>query len=57
MDSSEEFGETEGLGLINGKVIPIPPKSTNGDTHLGGDDVDQVIIDFLAEEFKKNEQI
>ncbi len=31
--------------------------STNGDTHLGGDDFDQVIIDFLAEEFKKNEQI
>jgi len=31
--------------------------STNGDTHLGGDDFDQVIIDFLAEEFKNNEQI
>ena len=31
--------------------------STNGDTQLGGDDFDQVIIDFLAEEFKKNEQI
>ena len=31
--------------------------STNGDTHLGGDDFDQVIIDFLAEEFKKNEEI
>ena len=31
--------------------------STNGDTHLGGDDFDQVIIDFLAEEFEKNEQI
>ena len=31
--------------------------STNGDTHLGGDDFDQVIIDFLAEEFKTNEQI
>jgi molecular chaperone DnaK len=28
-------------------------KSTNGDTHLGGDDFDQVIIDYLAEEFKK----
>ena len=32
-------------------------KSTNGDTHLGGDDFDQVIIDWLAEEFKKNEGI
>ena len=30
-------------------------KSTNGDTHLGGDDFDQVIIDWLAEEFKKDE--
>ncbi len=29
--------------------------STNGDTHLGGDDFDQVIIDWLAEEFKKEE--
>ena len=31
--------------------------STNGDTHLGGDDFDQVIIDFLAQEFNKNESI
>ncbi len=28
-------------------------KSTNGDTHLGGDDFDQIIINHLAEEFKK----
>ena len=32
-------------------------KSTNGDTHLGGDDFDQVIIDWLAEEFLKEENI
>ncbi len=32
-------------------------KSTDGDTHLGGDDFDQVIIDWLAEEFKKEEGI
>lgn len=32
-------------------------KSTNGDTHLGGDDFDQKIIDWLAEEFKKDEGI
>jgi molecular chaperone DnaK len=32
-------------------------KSTNGDTHLGGDDFDQVIIDWLAEEFLKDERI
>jgi molecular chaperone DnaK len=30
-------------------------KSTNGDTHLGGDDFDHVIIDWLAEEFLKDE--
>ena len=32
-------------------------KSTNGDTHLGGDDFDHVIIDWLAEEFMKNHNI
>jgi molecular chaperone DnaK len=32
-------------------------KSTNGDTHLGGDDFDQVIIDWLAGEFKKDEGV
>ncbi len=32
-------------------------KSTNGDVHLGGDDFDQVIIDWLAAEFQAEEQI
>ena len=32
-------------------------RSTNGDTHLGGDDFDQRVIDWLAEEFKKQEGI
>ena len=32
-------------------------KSTNGDTHLGGDDFDQKIIHFLVEEFKKQEGV
>ncbi len=32
-------------------------KSTNGDTHLGGDDFDQQIIDWLIEEFKKDQGI
>ena len=31
--------------------------STNGDTHLGGDDFDQVLIDYIAEEFKKEHGI
>src|SRR5438445_5065806 len=32
-------------------------KATNGDTHLGGDDFDQVIIDWIADEFKKDHGI
>lgn len=32
-------------------------KSTNGDTHLGGDDFDKVILDWIAEEFKKENSV
>ena len=32
-------------------------KATNGDTHLGGDDFDQRIIDWLADEFRKDQGI
>lgn len=32
-------------------------KSTNGDTHLGGDDFDDIVINWLADEFKKDEGI
>jgi molecular chaperone DnaK len=32
-------------------------KATNGDTHLGGDDFDQVLIDYIAEEFKREHGI
>ena len=32
-------------------------KSTNGDTHLGGDDFDQKIIDYIADEFKKENDV
>ena len=32
-------------------------KSTNGDTHLGGDDFDKAIIDYIAEEFKKDQGV
>ena len=35
----------------------VEVKSTNGDTHLGGDDLDDRIIEWLAAEFKKNEGI
>jgi len=37
---------------INDGVIEV--KSTNGDTHLGGDDIDTAIVDFLIETFKKD---
>ncbi|GGH14867.1 molecular chaperone DnaK [Silvibacterium dinghuense] len=33
----------------------IEVKSTNGDTHLGGDNIDQAIVDWLIDEFKKDE--
>ena len=35
----------------------VEVKSTNGDTHLGGDDLDQRIIDWMAAEFKKTDGI
>lgn len=37
---------------IDDNVIEV--LSTNGDTHLGGDDVDQAVIDWMLDEFKKN---
>jgi len=35
----------------------VEVRSTSGDTHLGGDDFDKLVVDWLAEEFKKNEGI
>ncbi len=35
----------------------VEVKSTNGDTHLGGDDVDEVLISWIIEEFKKDQGI
>ena len=40
---------------LGGGVFEV--KSTNGDTHLGGDDFDHVIIDWLADEFLKDEGV
>jgi molecular chaperone DnaK len=40
---------------LGGGVFEV--KSTNGDTHLGGDDFDQVIIEWLADEFKRTENM
>jgi molecular chaperone DnaK len=38
---------------VGGDVVQV--KSTNGDTHLGGDNIDQRIVDWLVDEFKKDE--
>ena len=35
----------------------IEVKSTNGDTHLGGDDFDQEILNYIADEFKKENNV
>ena len=40
---------------LGGGVFEV--RSTNGDTHLGGDDFDQVIIEWLVQEFKKSENM
>src|SRR5690606_35531564 len=40
---------------VGGGVVEV--KSTNGDTHLGGDDFDQAVMDWLIAEFKKAEGI
>lgn len=40
---------------IHDGVIEV--KSTNGDTHLGGDDIDAIIIDYLVDEFKRDQGI
>ncbi len=40
---------------VGDKVVEV--KATNGDTHLGGDDIDHVIIDWLVSEFKKDQGI
>ena len=40
---------------VGGGVVEV--KATNGDTHLGGDDLDQRVIDWLVDEFRKSEGI
>src|SRR6266436_540562 len=47
--------ETIAVYDLGGGVVEV--KSTNGDTHLGGDDVDQKIVDWLIDEFKKEHGI
>jgi molecular chaperone DnaK len=46
-------GGTFDVSILDVSDGVVEVKSTSGDTHLGGDDVDQKIIDYLADEFKK----
>src|ERR687897_2421100 len=50
-------GGTDDISILDLSEGVFQVLATNGDTHLGGDDFDQVIIDFLADEFKKQEGI
>ena len=50
-------GGTFDISILEVSEGVVEVKSTNGDTHLGGDNVDQVIIDWLVEEFRKAEGI
>src|SRR5450432_349832 len=46
-------GGTFDISVLEVGAGVVEVKSTNGDTHLGGDDVDQKIVDWLIDEFKK----
>ena len=48
-------GGTFDISILEVGEGVVEVKSTNGDTHLGGDNVDQVIIDWLIAEYKKTE--
>lgn len=50
-------GGTFDVSILDISDGVIEVKSTNGDTHLGGDDIDSLILDYLAAEFKKEHGI
>ncbi|MFA6322645.1 MAG: molecular chaperone DnaK [Candidatus Buchananbacteria bacterium] len=50
-------GGTFDISILNISEDTIEVKSTNGDTHLGGDDFDQVLINWIISEFKKDQGI
>ncbi|MDR2561593.1 MAG: molecular chaperone DnaK, partial [Holophagales bacterium] len=50
-------GGTFDISILEVSEGVVEVKSTNGDTHLGGDNIDQAIIDWLLEEFQKQEGI
>src|ERR687883_341578 len=50
-------GGTFDISILDVAEGVFEVKATNGDTHLGGDDFDQVIIDFIADEFQKEQGV
>ncbi len=50
-------GGTFDISILEVGEGVVEVKSTNGDTHLGGDDIDQLLIDWLVSEFKKDQGI
>jgi molecular chaperone DnaK len=50
-------GGTFDISVLEVGAGVVEVKSTNGDTHLGGDDIDQRIVDWLITEFKKKNNI
>jgi molecular chaperone DnaK len=50
-------GGTFDVSVLEISEDTIEVKSTNGDTHLGGDDLDQIVMDYLLSEFRKDQGI
>jgi molecular chaperone DnaK len=50
-------GGTFDISILDVGTGVVEVKSTNGDTHLGGDDIDQLIIGWLVDEFKKDQGV
>jgi molecular chaperone DnaK len=50
-------GGTFDISILDVGAGVVEVKATNGDTHLGGDDIDQLIIEWLVEEFKKDQGV
>lgn len=50
-------GGTFDISVLEVSEDTIEVKATGGDTHLGGDDIDQLIINYFIEEFKKDQGI
>src|SRR5680860_1372068 len=50
-------GGTFDISILDVSADTVEVKSTNGDTHLGGEDFDQIIINWIIEEFRKDQGI